>query len=56
VFALNSGRPGKIILAAGAFDDSSWFSPQVVFYMRSRHDWDTAGEGIPRFDAMPPLR
>jgi hypothetical protein len=30
VFALNSGRPGMIILGAGAFDDSSWFSPQVV--------------------------
>ena len=49
VFALNSGRPGKIILAAGAFDDSSWFSTQVVLYARSCHDWDTA-------DEMPPAR
>jgi hypothetical protein len=56
VFALNSGRPGMIILGAGLFDESSWFSPQVVLYARSRHDWDTAGDGVPRFEAMPPAR
>ena len=56
VFALNSGRPGKIVLAAGAFDDSSWFSPQAVLYTRSRHAWDTAGDGVPAFEAMPPVR
>jgi hypothetical protein len=56
VFALNSGRPGKIILAAGALDDSRWFSPQVVLYARSRHDWDTADDDVPRFEAMPPAR
>jgi hypothetical protein len=56
VFALSSGRPGKIILTAGAFDDSSWFSPQVVLYARSRHDWDAAGDGVPCFEAMPPAR
>ena len=55
-FALNSGRPGKIILTAGAFDDSRWFSPQVVLYARSRHDWDSAGDGVPCFEAMPPAR
>ena len=56
VFALSSGRPGMIILAAGAFDDSSWFSPQVVLYGRSRPDWDTASQSIPQFEGMPPAR
>ena len=45
-----------IILGAALFDDSSWFCPQVVLYARSRHDWDTAGDGVPRFEAMPPAR
>jgi hypothetical protein len=54
VFATNSGRPGMIVLPAGSFDDSSWFSPQAVLYTRSRHDWDTAGDTVPAFAAMSP--
>jgi hypothetical protein len=56
VFALNSGRPGMIILSAGAFDDSSGFGPQVVLYARSRHEWDTADGSVPTFETMPPSR
>jgi hypothetical protein len=56
VFSRNSGRPGMIVLPAGAFDDSSWFRPKVVVFTRSRHDWDTAGEDVPRHEAMPPAR
>jgi len=56
IFALNTRRPGMIILAAGTFDDSSWFKPQAALYTRSRHDWDTAAEGVPQFETMPPPR
>ena len=54
VFATNSGRPGMIVLPAGNFDDSSWFSPQAVLYTRSRHGWDTAADGVPAFVGMSP--
>jgi hypothetical protein len=54
VFATNSGRPGMIVLAAGPFDDSSWFKPQAVLYTRSRHEWDTADDAVPSFAAMSP--
>ena len=56
VFSRSSRRLGMIVLPAGAFDDSTWFSPKVVLYTRSRHDWDTASDDVPRFEAMPPAR
>jgi hypothetical protein len=43
-----------IVLAAGTFDDSSWFKPQAVLYTRSRHEWDTADDAVPSFAAMSP--
>ncbi|WP_404403256.1 GFA family protein [Pelagibacterium halotolerans] len=40
LFAENSKNPAVIGIAAGAFDDSSWFKPMVNLYASQRPDWD----------------
>jgi hypothetical protein len=45
-----------IVMAAGAFDDSSWFDPQVVLFTKSRPAWDITTNDVPSFEAMPPAK
>lgn len=40
LFAENSGKPDIIGIAAGAFDDSSWFKPSMNLYASQRPLWD----------------
>lgn len=56
LYLTTSARPGTIVMAAGAFDDSSWFKPDVVLYTRSRPAWDLTAEDVPSFPAMPPAK
>jgi hypothetical protein len=55
VFLYTKARPGKIVMAAGAFDDSSWFEPEVVLFTKRRPDWDITTESVPNFEAGPPM-
>jgi hypothetical protein len=43
-----------IIVRVGMLDDSSWFSPQVVLYTRSRPPWDMTTEAVPNYETGPP--
>lgn len=54
LFLTSQARPGMIILAAGAFDDSSWFKPDVLLYTRSRPVWDLSADDVPSYETMPP--
>lgn len=56
LFLYSKARPGMITMAAGAFDDSSWFEPQFVFYTKRRPRWDKTAENVPNFEAMPPSK
>ena len=56
VFLYNKARPDMIVMAVGAFDDSSWFEPEVVLYTKSRPHWDLTTDAVPTFEAMPPPR
>ncbi len=54
VFLFSQARPGMIVMAAGAFDDSRWFEPQIVLFTKRRPHWDLTTEGVPNFEAGPP--
>ncbi|HEY8596354.1 MAG TPA: GFA family protein [Devosiaceae bacterium] len=52
LFAENERVPGVIGIAAGAFDDSSWFKPQVILYNAQRPAWDPIDPDIPVHELM----
>ena len=54
LFSRNSGRPGMINIAVGCTDNSDWYSPKAVLYVKNRHTWDMTSGDIPNFDGMPP--
>jgi hypothetical protein len=54
VYGENSARPGFVGIAAGAVDDSDWFKPQRVVYVKSKPAWDVTATDIPNFEMMPP--
>ncbi|WP_291003259.1 GFA family protein [Hyphomicrobium sp.] len=54
LFGENSGRPGFMNVAVGAFDDHTWFDPQWVLYKNSQPLWDITAEDVPCYDGMPP--
>jgi hypothetical protein len=54
LFLTSAARPGMLVMAAGAFDDTSWFEPEVVLFTRSRPHWDITTDAVPNFEAMPP--
>jgi hypothetical protein len=56
LYLTSSARPGMIVMAAGAFDDSGWFDPQVVLFTKSRPTWDITTNDVPSFEAMPPAK
>jgi hypothetical protein len=55
MFATHSGRPGMVIVHVGMLDDSSWFSPQVVLYTRSKPAWDVTTDSVPNFESAPSM-
>lgn len=54
LFLYSASRPGMIVMAAGAFDDMSWFEPQIVLYTKNKPAWDLVSEAVPHFEGMPP--
>jgi hypothetical protein len=54
MYGTNTGRPGMVVVPVGVLDDTSWFAPQAVVYVRSRPAWDITAETVPNFEAMPP--
>jgi hypothetical protein len=52
LFLYSKARPGMIVMAAGAFDDANWFSPEAVLFTRNRPDWDLTSRDVPNFEAM----
>ena len=54
LFLYSKARSGFIVMAAGVFDDSSWFEPQAVLYTKRRPTWDITTDTVPNFEAMPP--
>jgi hypothetical protein len=54
VFLYSAARPGMIVMAAGAFDDSSWFEPEIVLFTKRRPHWDITTDSVPNFEAGPP--
>lgn len=54
IYGTHTGRPGMAIVHVGILDDSSWFSPQVVLYTRSRPAWDMTTEAVPNYPTSPP--
>ena len=54
VFLYSKARPGMIVMAAGAFDDSSWFEPEIVLFTKRRPHWDLTTDAVPNFEAGPP--
>jgi len=54
LYLTSKARPDMLVMAAGAFDDMSWFEPQVVLFTRSRPHWDLTTEAVPSFGGMPP--
>jgi hypothetical protein len=53
LFLTSAARPGMIVMAAGAFDDSSWFEPEVVLYTKRRPRWDITTDQVQSFEGMP---
>ncbi len=53
VFLYSKARPGLIVMAAGAFDDSSWFKPEVVLFTKRRPHWDITTGDVPNFESGP---
>lgn len=50
-------HPGKSIgVTAGSLDDSSWFQPQMDFFVCDTQAWDQLDSNIPKFDQYPPKR
>jgi hypothetical protein len=56
LFLYSTARPGMIVMAAGAFDDASWFKPEVVLFTKRRPAWDLTTDRVPNFEAMPPMK
>jgi hypothetical protein len=54
IYGENSARPGLVNVSVGCMDNSSWFSPQVVVYVKDRAPWDHTSATIPNFERMPP--
>lgn len=54
LFLTSKARPDMLVMAVGAFDDMSWFEPQVVLFTKNRPHWDITTEAVPNFEGMPP--
>lgn len=46
LFGENSRAPDMVGIAAGAFEDSSWFKPQFIVCSGQRPDWDMVDPAI----------
>jgi len=56
LFLVSTARPGMIVMAAGIFDESDWFNPEVVLFVRRRPAWDITTDQVSNHEGMPPAR
>jgi hypothetical protein len=48
-------RPtGFVGVTAGSLDDSSWFRPQMDFFVSDAQPWDQMDPAIPKYPIYPP--
>ena len=52
-FCPTCGAP-VFIASAASLDDPSRYRPEVVYWTRSGHGWDTLDPALTRFDRLPP--
>ncbi|WP_417582396.1 GFA family protein [Pelagibacterium sp.] len=52
LFSERNTAPGVMGIAAGAFDNSDWFTPGVVLYASQRPQWDPELPGIQANEKM----
>lgn len=52
LFSENSAAPGGIGIAAGAFDNSDWYKPDLIVYYSERPIWDFVDPSIEAHDKM----
>jgi hypothetical protein len=54
LFGKTTSMPGIKVVRVGAFDDPSFYAPQMMVYAKRRHAWVQHDERLPAFDMMPP--
>lgn len=54
LFGKSTSMPGMKMVRAGALDDPSAYTPQMMVYAKRRHAWVQHDERLPVFDMMPP--
>jgi hypothetical protein len=52
LFSESAKNPAGIGIAIGAFDNSDWFKPEIIFYATERPAWDPVDETLDMHDAM----
>lgn len=50
LFSQNSAMPDHIGIAAGSFNDSSWFQPAMIVYANHRPNWDHVDPSVEQHD------
>jgi len=50
----SSAVEGIMSIAAGSFDDNSWYKPMAIVYSKRKPAWDFMDESLPTFEEMPP--
>ena len=54
ILSRNEAMPGMVFLRASSLDDLEVFKPAMVVYASRGASWDAVGQGLPRFETMPP--
>jgi hypothetical protein len=55
LFGRSTSMPGMRMVRVGALDDPGVYAPQMMVFAKRRHAWVHRDEGLPAFDAMPPM-
>jgi hypothetical protein len=56
IFGKTTSFPQMMAIRLGSMDDSSAFQPQMEVYMKRLRKWDHDLQGVPSFEAMPPMQ
>ncbi len=51
--AINSSRPGLVIVRAGTLDDSASLEPKAHMWVKSKQPWMTIPEGVRTYETQP---
>lgn len=55
LFGATTSMPDMLTVNAGVLDDMSAYRAQMTVYAKRRPAWDPVAEGVPVFEAMPPM-